>query len=124
MRLVPRGAKDLVLAYAYQRYGEQSNTGSLSNLGRVVMPPGQRGAIDHFEVVPIPSRATKVNCAVVSYENTMAVSFGKMTPSRILERTFFRSLRAVGIPVHVITNDEGVTAPEPREARSGSEASS
>ncbi|MFW5729559.1 MAG: hypothetical protein ACOCYG_07835 [Spirochaetota bacterium] len=115
MRLMPLRAKDLVLAYAHQRYGEQSNTGSLSNLGRVAMPPEQEKAIDHFEVVPIPSRTTKVNCAVVTYANTMAVSFGKMTPSRILERAFFRSLRRVGIPVKVITNDGRVTAAAPRE---------
>ena len=104
LRLVPRGAKDLILSYAHQRYGERSNTGSLSNLGRVELPEGLRGAVRHFEFFPIPSRSTKVNCAVISYGEDTAISFGKMTEDRRLERAFFRRLRRSEIPVRITTN--------------------
>jgi hypothetical protein len=113
MRLIPRQLKDLVLTYAHQRYGEQSNTGSLSNLGKVRMPEGLREGIRHFEFAPIPSRSTKVNCAVISYGDTMAITFGKMTYARDLERIFFRRLRKLGISVRIRSNDDTVTASEP-----------
>jgi hypothetical protein len=115
MRLIPRGAKDLALSYAHKRYGERSNTGSLSNLGRVDMPEGLRHGISHFEFVPIPSRNTKINCAVISYGDAMTISFGKMTESRIVERTFFRRLRRLGIDVRIITNDDRLVRPASEE---------
>lgn len=111
MRLIPRGAKDLALSYAHKRYGEQSNTGSLSNLGRVDMPEEVRDGISHFEFLPIPSRDTKINCAVISYGDAMTISFGKMTESRIVERTFFRRLRRLGIRARIISNDDRLMRP-------------
>jgi hypothetical protein len=116
MRLIPRGAKDLALSYAHKRYGEQSNTGSLSNLGRVDMPEEFRDGISHFEFLPIPSRDTKINCAVISYGDAMTISFGKMTESRIVERTFFRRLRRLGIGVRIISNDDRLMRPPRKEA--------
>lgn len=104
LRLVPRGVKDLVLSYAHQRYGERSNTGSLSNLGRVELPAEFRREVRHFEFFPIPSRRTRVNCAMISHEEHTAISFGKMTEDRSLERIFFRRLRHREIPVRIWTN--------------------
>ena len=48
-----------------------------------------------------PNEVMKKNCAVLSYQDMLYISFGSVVEGRELERMFFKSLAQSGIPVLV-----------------------
>lgn len=104
LRLMPRGLKDLVLSHIYRRINEPQFSGSLSNLGPVHLPDAVSGDVAHFDFIPPPSPNTRTNCGVISFGNTISVSWGSTSDDRTIEREFFRALVAEGVPVDLETN--------------------
>ncbi|RYG72963.1 alcohol acetyltransferase [Lentibacillus lipolyticus] len=106
LRLLPLPLKDMVAPSIYSFFGEGQYTSGLSNLGVVRMPEEMEDYVERVEGYPPPSIGNKVKAMITSYKDCMFISFGNLTQDRILERTFFRRIRQLGIDVTIETNDE------------------
>ncbi len=101
VRVAPLFVKDFILSASYRRIGENAYSGVLSNLGRIAVPAAVEPHVESFGFLLNPSYRMKVNCSVLSFRDTLDVSFGSIIASRELERLFFTRLAAEGIRVTV-----------------------
>ncbi len=105
-RLLPSFVKDAVLQVVFHFLGDRRYSLGVSNLGRVQLPPELGEAFSHWVFVPPPSPVSKVNCAVITWQDTLCVSFGSMARSTELEQEFFRFFSARGLQAYVESNAE------------------
>lgn len=106
LRLMPSTVKNLIAPSIYSLFGEGQYTSGLSNIGVVQVPKEIEDYIERFECYPPPSIGNKVKAVLISYQDTMYVSFGNLTKNRMLEREFFCRIREHGIAISIETNDE------------------
>lgn len=103
LRLVPLFLKVLVLRSAFYYLGDGLITGFLSNIGQINIDPVFSNFIEYFDFIPTPGKASKTNASVVSFNNTLSISFGSRTYERELERIFFSTLVSLGVEVKITT---------------------
>ncbi len=103
-RIIPRVFKDLFFSAVYNTLGEFLATCSLSNIGRIDLPDQLANEVERFDFIPAPSTVAKKHCSIISYQNRMHISFGRMIKETNLERYFFSRLVELGIPVKIETN--------------------
>lgn len=101
VRATPRALKDLLLSALHRRWGSAPYSGVLSNLGIVRVPSGVSRHLKSFGFVLDPQPPLRKNCAVLSFKDTLTVTFGSTVVSRELERFFFTSLAQAGVSVQV-----------------------
>jgi len=113
IRLAPLFVKNFALKSIYRDYGESRFSGSLSNMGRVSFPAPLQDLVEGVTFVPPPSPVLKKKCGVVSYGDSLVVTFGSLIEETALERLFFTRLRREGIQVRLEGNwrGGGVTCP-------------
>lgn len=85
------------------RWGTRYTT-VLSNLGRISLPEEIDRHIERFEVVPNPSAAHGIGCAIVGHHDSLYIAFGSIVVGTGLERAFFTRLRRMGITARIETN--------------------
>jgi hypothetical protein len=100
MRLVPLGIKDPVLRIA-SVLAEKKTTASLSNVGRVPVPPELAPYIDYFDAFSSPNMPQATVC---SFGDQYVVCFASPFAGRDMEGEFFRQLVALGLPVTITSN--------------------
>lgn len=96
-RATPLILKDFFMRIAHDR-SEKESTLSLSNLGRVVMPPEMRPYIRLFDVFNSTPRLQLCMC---SYETWTTLSFSSTFVGTDIQRRFFRMLSEMGLPVEI-----------------------
>ncbi|MBP1968519.1 NRPS condensation-like uncharacterized protein [Virgibacillus natechei] len=106
LRLMPTPMKNIIAPSLYSFFGEGKYTSGLSNLGLVQVPSEMEEFIERFEFYPPPSIGNKVKAMVISYKEHINISFGNLSKNRMVEREFFRRIRALEIDVSIETNDE------------------
>lgn len=104
VKIIPRVLKDLMLPLFYKRRGESCYTSSISNMGKIKMPPELDQFIERFEAYPPPSAGNIIKIVTLSYKDNLYLSFGKLTTNTEIETIFFRKLRKMGIPIKIETN--------------------
>ncbi|MCG8572320.1 MAG: hypothetical protein MJB14_19475 [Spirochaetes bacterium] len=103
-RLFPLFIKKMILKPYAHFYGHRQVTSALSNLGRVDLPDEICQYIERFDFIPNPGSISKIDASVISFQDKLVISFGKMIKSSIIEREFFRQLTVMGIKVKIETN--------------------
>ncbi|ADN02129.1 hypothetical protein [Spirochaeta thermophila] len=103
-RFVPVFLKDLVLSRMYEIMGDRRATSSLSNLGVVQVPEEMRPYIERFDFYPPPNPIMKICAGVITFGDTVSLSFGRLIHEPVVERVFFRWLTEKGLPVTIETN--------------------
>ena len=100
VRAVPLAVKDLALMAAnwYARFG---TTCSISNVGRVQMPPPAVPYIHSFDVF---SSTDGLEACICSFDKRLSVSFTSHFVSAEVEKQFFRTLTREGVEVELTTN--------------------
>lgn len=104
LRIIPLFVKKIIMPIIYKRYGERGYTSGLSNLGLVRLPKEIEPLVKTIEVFPPPSAESRLKLVTVSYNNQIALSFGKTSANTSIEQLFFGKLREMGIPVRIETN--------------------
>jgi NRPS condensation-like uncharacterized protein len=104
VRILPLFFKHILIRTIYPMLGEKEQSGVLTNLGRVNLPDEIAEHIQSFQFVPPPAKFTKVSLAVISFNNTVSLTFGSLIKSKEVERLFFQNLRKNGIGVKITTN--------------------
>ncbi len=104
IRIVPLFVKDIVVRQFYKRVQDKQSSAGLTNLGIVEVPEEMRAHVERFEVLMGQPFSARTNCAVVSYGNTISISFASSIVEADVERLFFRKLVQEGIHVKIETN--------------------
>jgi hypothetical protein len=104
MRLAPLVLKNVVLKTAFNAFGENLFTCSLSNLGAVRIPDAMEEYIDRFEFVLGPPIMNLINCSFCSFRDDMIMTFTKVMHETDIERFFFRFLSEKGLKITIETN--------------------
>ena len=97
LRITPLPIKTLAMKSAYGLLGESLNSFSISNIGRVNLPKDMIPHISHHQFVIGGSYDTPKNLSIVSFENTLSVSFISKIIERDVERAFFNIFKELGI---------------------------
>jgi hypothetical protein len=95
-----------------RRWGTRFTT-VLSNLGRVALPPALDEHVERFEVIPNPSAAHGIGCAVIGYGERVFITFTSIVSGTGVERAFFTRLRRMGVTARIETNERGVSTVPP-----------
>lgn len=99
-RIVPLFIKNIVLKAFYKR-SEKEYTTTLSNIGRVELPPEMRQYVRRINAF----NSTKdMQVCLCTYQNVMSISFTTRFLSNDIQRRFFRALAAMDIPVEIAAN--------------------
>ena len=111
LRIVPIFLKDPVVALSYKLAGVRPYSTTYTNPGAFRVPPEMQEHIKHMEVILGQPYGNKVNCASISYGNTMNITFASTIRETDIERDFFRFLVREGIHVKVESNRKETLAP-------------
>ncbi len=101
---VPVFLKDLFMGMTYSFVGTRPYSATFTNPGPFTVPPSMAPHIRHMEVILGQSYVPRVNCACISYGNTVELSFAGTVKESEVERDFFRHLVQEGIPVRITSN--------------------
>ena len=104
VRLIPLPLKNLVMKAIFNSVGEKKACLSLSNIGRIEVPAVMQPYIERFDFVLGVQAAAPYNCGMLSYGDTMYLSFIRNIEEPALERHFFEVLHTLGLPVTVESN--------------------
>lgn len=105
LRLAPRFLKEVVLKIAYLMLGDRVHSISFSNLGVVQMPTEMKKMIEYFDFTPGGGRTSPLNMGVITYDNTVSITFSTALTNRSIEKEFFTQLVAAGLRVVIDHND-------------------
>lgn len=106
VRIVPLIFKLPAEKTIYSRMSAREHSGVITNIGRVDLPEKMAGHIERYEFIPNPNPYTVKNIGIISFNSRMYISFGSLTNETGIEKTFFRNLRKMNIPVKIETNME------------------
>lgn len=99
-RLVPLVFKDMGMAAA-NRMARRAITASISNIGKVDMPPPMREYIRQFDVFTSTDRLQMCMC---SYQDRLVLSFSSVFADTDIIKRFFRTLTGMGIDMKIVSN--------------------
>jgi NRPS condensation-like uncharacterized protein len=104
MRIAPLFLKNLVLSTYYTLFGERLMTSTLSNIGSIALPQEISTFVDRFDFVLGAPKQNPMNCAVLSYEDTISISFTSVISENSILVEFINFLKSHGLEVKVETN--------------------
>lgn len=94
-RIMPLPLKLLILKVAHRLFGENNSCISLSNLGKILPPENMQEYIERMDFVLTPRIQSPYNCGVISFGETLSISFSRCCPKPELEEVFFKKLGKV-----------------------------
>lgn len=104
VRAVPLFIKNIAVYISYIVLGDRRATTTFTNPGIVDAPDEMKEYVDRFEVLLGQAFAARANCAAITFQDTMAISFSSNIKETEVEREFFRKLVTDGIHVKIETN--------------------
>ena len=104
LQFVPLFLKNPVMALNYRLVGVRPYSATYTNPGIFYVPDCMRPYIRGAEVILGQAKVPRSNCASISYDNTMEITFAGTQVETDTERAFFRFLIREGLPVRVESN--------------------
>lgn len=104
VRITPLFIKNFVVYLSYIRLGDRRATTTFTNPGIVDVPDEMKEHIERFEVLLGQAFAARANCAAITFQNKMVISFSSNIKETDIEKEFFRKLVKDGIHVKIETN--------------------
>lgn len=104
LQLVPSPVKNLAMDLGYRIAGSRPYSTTFTNPGIFQVPEEMKPCIHHMEVVLGQSYTPRVNCAAISFGDTMEITFAGTVKESDVEREFFRTLVREGLHVKVTSN--------------------
>ena len=104
VRLIPLPIKNAVMKAIFDSVGEKKSCLSLSNLGRVQLPDEMARYVERMGFILGVQAAAPYNCGMLSYGDTLYISFIRNIRDAELERHFFAVLQELGLSAMVESN--------------------
>lgn len=105
LRVTPLFLKNLVMRSVFYRVGDRKTSTTLTNLGRVQLPPEMAAYVERMDLVLGPLSRNRVVSAAITYQDTLYYTFTNTMKNSELEREFFSRLVKLGIPVKIESNN-------------------
>lgn len=106
IRIVPLFLKDFVVSRFYAAVQDQHSSAGLTNMGVLKVPESMKEYIRRFDICMGQPFSTRTNCAIISFEDILTITFGSSIVEADVERNFFRKLVQDGIHVKIESNRE------------------
>lgn len=106
IRVVPLFLKDFVVSRFYAAVQDRHSSAGLTNMGVLKVPESMKQYIHRFDICMGQPFSTRTNCAIISFEDILTISFGSSIVEADVERNFFRKLVQDGIHVKIESNRE------------------
>lgn len=104
IRVIPLFIKKIFAPLLYKKLGENLFSGTISNLGKVVIPEEMMKYVERIDFVPGPGPVNKTGCSVTGFGDNLYITFGRLLRDPELERIFFTKLVRMGIHVRIESN--------------------
>ncbi len=104
LRIMPLFIKNIAMKMVYNAVGEKKACLDMSNLGIVNVPEVMKDYVERFDFIIGPLPETPYNCAVITYNGKVNISFARNVRKPELELAFFEQLRDLGVKVKVESN--------------------
>lgn len=104
LRMVPLVLKNFAIKAVYKN-SSRFNTTTFTNIGNVKVDDIYRPFIKNFSCMLSMSEGQNLKGAIVSYGNTMTVTFSTVLKDTGVQKVFFQTLSAEGIDVAIQTNN-------------------
>lgn len=104
LRIMPLFVKNIAMKMVYNAVGEKKACLDMSNLGIVKLPEIMNEYVERFDFIIGPLPETPYNCAVITYNGKVNISFVRNVRKPELELAFFEKLRDLGVRVKVESN--------------------
>lgn len=106
VRILPLFVKNLVMKAVFDSVGEKKSCLSLSNLGRVTLPPEMEPYIQRFDFILGVQATAPYNCGALSYGDTLYINFIRNIREPELEYHFHNALKQLGLTAEVQSNQQ------------------
>ena len=104
IRIVPLFVKDLVVRSFYIRVQDRQSSAGLTNMGRITLPPELDAHTERIDILMGQPFSARTNCAIVTFQNQLNISFASCIRETDVERLFFTRLVKDHIHVKIETN--------------------
>lgn len=104
LRFTPYFLKRFALKIGYNMLGMKLNTMSLTNIGKVTFPDSMKPYIKDVTAAVYAGKYNTVNCAILSYEDRLKITFTRSIIETNIEREFFRHFTEMGLDVQIESN--------------------
>ncbi len=104
LKAMPLFLKNIGMMAAYRMYGESRTTCTLSNIGKMTVPPEMAPLIERFDFVLNRQQFNRHAVGCVSYGGIVSVTFTSKIKDCDVERDFFSFLVKLGIHVKIESN--------------------
>ncbi len=105
VRTTPVFIKDIILSAAFKKHGTTKYSGVLTNVGIAKMPEEAGPHIRTMSMLaPPPVSQLSVSCGMLSFRDSLCISFSNNSENTELERNFFSFLADRGLKVRILKN--------------------
>lgn len=104
IRIIPLFIKNLVMKAVFDAVGERKSSLSLSNLGALKIPKEMEAYVQRADFILGVQSTKPYNCALISYKDTLHLTFIRNIKEPELESHFYEVLQQLGISAEVESN--------------------
>lgn len=104
IRMVPLFIKDFTVRQFYIRVQDKQSSAGITNIGVVKVPDEMKPFVERFDILMGQPFSARTNCALISFDKTLSISFTSTIIENDVERYFFRKLVSDGIHVKIESN--------------------
>lgn len=104
IRVMPLFVKNFVMKIIFNNFGDKKVSSTLSNLGKVTLPPVMEKYVERVEWMLGALSENPVACTLSTYKDTLYINMTRTIKEPKVEREFFTRLIKNGIPVKVESN--------------------
>lgn len=101
---VPLFLKNSVIRFINNTSGATQYSATISNLGLVKVPEDMMGLLDYVNFVLGPSNHNKCSCSMASFDDKVAITFGRTIKSAFIPEYVFSELVKMGVDVEIKSN--------------------
>ena len=103
IRAVPLFIKNLVIRMVYKS-SAAANTTTLTNVGNVEIAEAYQPYVERFHTILSMTEGQNIKGSIISYQDSLAITFSTGLKDMAIQRTFFRKLSKEGVPVTIESN--------------------
>lgn len=105
VRILPLFIKKPIMRLVYSQVGETLFTSTLTNVGMIKLPENALNCIESYQCVLGATKLNKINLAVVSVGDTIAITLSSRLKENSLARNFYKTLADCGVELCIQSNN-------------------
>lgn len=104
LRATPLFIKNPTMKFVFRMKGDRQSSSTISNLGVISLPEEMSRYVTRMDFMLGPLSHNCITCGVLTYCDSLIITFTRSIKETDVERNFFRALIKMGIPVKIESN--------------------